>query len=179
MTMMTHLRTYKSKCFFDFNRSSVFFIGSDKIIYKLLFPFYNSLVCLRILEQPPEQTVYRRNLKPSPTVMFIGDERQILQSGESLVVVPVLVRCDNLQEVKDKLSGNGPLKISGGAAVAFKKLKIMITSHQLGETLFCLKFELRKVAPGANPDVDYQVIASAQTNPVGVVSHSTLMKPSM
>lgn len=127
---------------------------------------------IAILEQPPEQTVYKRNLKPYPVVMIQGDERAFLQPGESLVVAPVLYRYDNLEPV-GKINGITPLPVTSGSSVAFKKIKVLVTSNQLNNTLFFLQFELRKVSGNKQ---HYETVAIAQSNPIFVVSHTTLMK---
>jgi len=133
---------------------------------------FSEAVSLSILEQPPEQTVYKRNLKPFPAILVQGDERLVLQPGESLVVAPMLYRYDNLEPVLNKISGVTPLPVTTGATVVFKKLKIMVTSNQLNNTLFFLQFELRKVSQNKAPET----LAFLQSNPIFVVSHTTLLK---
>ena len=128
---------------------------------------------LVIIEQPPERTVYKRNLRPNPAVMVKGDERRILKPGESLCIVPVLYRCDTLDPVQ-KLSDPNPINATVGSVVKFKRLKILVTSHQMNETLFFIRFELRKT----DGNKQSETLASIQSNPIMVVSHSTLMKAS-
>jgi len=57
--------------------------------------------------------------------------------------------------------------------LTFRKLKITTTSHQQQETLFCVKFELRRYSG----DDEFTVIDSVHSSPVCVLSHSTQMKP--
>jgi len=127
---------------------------------------------LTIVDQPPEQTVYKRNLKPCPTVLVNGDERGALQPGESLIVVPVLLRNDTMEPVA-KISGNNPMDATSGGSVSFKRIKILVTSNQLNNTLFILRFELRKVSMNKQSQ---ETIDMVQSEPMFVVSHTTLMK---
>lgn len=130
---------------------------------------------LQIVEQPPEKSVYKRNLKPNPMVMVHGSSQS---DPGNLYVTPVLVRCDTFQEETKFLTGNKPVKATPGRVLTFKKLKITTTSHQQQETLFCLRFELRKYS--TNPEEDdtkYEILDSIHSNPVCVLSHSTQMKP--
>ena len=143
---------------------------NDEISMRMEESSVNEL-SLVIIEQPPERTVYKRNLRPNPAVMIKGDERRILKPGESLCIVPVLYRCDTLDPVQ-KLSDPNPINATVGSVVKFKRLKILITSHQLNETLFFIRFELRKT----DGNKQSETLASVQSNPIMVVSHSTLMK---
>eukprot|EP01117_Protostelium_nocturnum_P010064 TRINITY_DN3590_c0_g1_i1.p1 TRINITY_DN3590_c0_g1~~TRINITY_DN3590_c0_g1_i1.p1 ORF type:complete len:809 (-),score=201.18 TRINITY_DN3590_c0_g1_i1:68-2494(-) len=153
---------------------------------------------LQIVEQPPEKSVYKRNLKPNPMVMIVGDQRH---NDGNLYVVPRLIRCDTFKEEPKFLTGNRPMRVSSGRVVNFRKLKVTTTSHQQQETLFCICFELRKysqapmnVSPNAThpsgmsqmemnmdpkmeEDGDYEVLDSVFSNPICVLSHSTQMKP--
>lgn len=121
-----------------------------------------------IVEQPPEKSVYKRNLKPNPAVKLVGDESQI---QGSLFVAPVLVRCDTQTDMP-KLTGATPIKTTVGRLVPFKKLKVTITSHQENGALFCLRFEARRYYTQS----DYEVIHSVQSIPMAVLSHSTQLK---
>lgn len=47
---------------------------------------------LQIVDQPPEKAVYKRNVKPNPSVQLIG-EHMGAHEGE-LYVQPLLLRCD-------------------------------------------------------------------------------------
>lgn len=131
--------------------------------------FYRSLT-LQIVDQPPEKAVYKRNVKPNPSVLLVGENDP--QEGE-LFVFATLIRCDTFAEEHRFLTGNKPLPITVGRVATFRKLKIMVTSHQQGETLFSLRFELRRKR-GEN---EFDAITSVTTNPIMVLSHSTQMKP--
>jgi len=125
---------------------------------------------LQIVEQVPSQSVYKRNLKPNPMVMVVGDTS--LNDGR-LFIVPVLMRCDTLTEEPKFLSGNSPVQITIGRVLTFKKLKVLTTSHQQQETLFLVKFELRRYLS----EEQYEMLDSVHSSPICVVSHSTQMKP--
>ncbi len=125
---------------------------------------------LTIIEQPPERQVYKRNLKPNPVVRFNGPEVDV---DGGLYIVPVLVRCDNLDEQPKLMTGCAPVKLTASKVVTFRKLKVTSTSHQQGETLFCIKFELRRYHGDS-----YDVLSFIQSNPICVLSHSTQLKPS-
>eukprot|EP00005_Dracoamoeba_jomungandri_P001909 CAMPEP_0174262112 /NCGR_PEP_ID=MMETSP0439-20130205/12777_1 /TAXON_ID=0 /ORGANISM="Stereomyxa ramosa, Strain Chinc5" /LENGTH=807 /DNA_ID=CAMNT_0015346753 /DNA_START=226 /DNA_END=2649 /DNA_ORIENTATION=- len=125
---------------------------------------------LRIVEQPPEKSVYKRNLKPNPTVQLEDNEDISMESN--LFVAPVLIRCDTLEEKPDLLTGNKPVKIAPGRVVSFRRLKITATSHQQGESLFAIKFELRRYHGN-----EYEILDFVQSNPICVLSHSTQLKP--
>lgn len=127
---------------------------------------------LFISGQPPDRCIYKRNVKPAPVVIIEGHNNQ---NDGSLFLVPVLIRCDNMEEVTKLMTGNEPTKVMATKTIAFKKLKITQTSHQLNETLFCLKFELRKYF-GPLDSTNYQVLHSCTTNPFAVCSHSTQLK---
>jgi len=125
---------------------------------------------LEIVEQPPEKCVYKRNIKPTPTVMIIGDNTNI---DGNIYVVPTLIRCDTFEEETKLITGNRPVRVTSGRVIPFKRLKILCTSHQLKETLLSLRFELRKYGQGN----EYEVIHSVTSNPICVLSHSTQLKP--
>eukprot|EP01114_Cavostelium_apophysatum_P016722 TRINITY_DN4814_c0_g1_i3.p1 TRINITY_DN4814_c0_g1~~TRINITY_DN4814_c0_g1_i3.p1 ORF type:complete len:804 (-),score=200.33 TRINITY_DN4814_c0_g1_i3:47-2458(-) len=133
-------------------------------------PQQEKRISIQITEQPPEKSVYKRNLKPNPMVMLVGDQK--LNDG-TLYVSCGLIRCDTLQEEPKFITGNRPIKVTSGRIVTFRKLKITTTSHQQQETLFCLRFELRKYTG----EDEYEVIDTVHSNPLCVMSHSTQMKP--
>ena len=124
---------------------------------------------MQIVEQPPEKSVYKRNLKPNPMVTVQGDSKLL----PNLYVAVTLVRCDTFQEEAKYLTGNRPERVTSGRVVTFRKLKITTTSHQQQETLFCLRFELRKYLN----ENDFETLDSTHSNPICVLSHSTQMKP--
>ncbi len=103
-------------------------------------------------------------------VMIVGDQK--VNDG-NLYVAPVLVRCDTFTEEPKFLTGNKPTRVTSGRVITFRKLKVTTTSHQQQETLFCVKFELRKYSG----EDEYEVLDSIHSNPICVLSHSTQMKP--
>lgn len=105
--------------------------------------------------------------------MLVGDTSA---NDTNLFVVPMLFRCDTLTEESKYLTGNKPMRVSSGRLLTFRKIKVLTTSHQQQETLFCLKFELRRYL-GEGED-DYELLDGIFTNPISVLSHSTQMKPS-
>jgi len=125
---------------------------------------------LQIVEQPPERSVYKRNLKPNPVVMLVGDQKM---NDGNLYVVPTLIRCDTFQEEPKFITGNKPVRVTSGRVVSFRKLKVTTTSHQQGETMFCLRFELRRYAD----EDQFEVVDVVHSNPICVLSHSTQLKP--
>eukprot|EP01132_Coremiostelium_polycephalum_P003845 gene3845-4790_t len=137
-------------------------------------PDPNKAIELKIVVQPPEKAVYRRNVKPHPSVMFDADSK--LLNGDFFVHV-ALIRCNNFTEEPTFLTGNKLTPVGSGRVVTFRKLKIMVTSHQQGETLFCFRFDLRRYRsdPDNNPN-DFDVVSSIHSNPICVLSHSTQLK---
>lgn len=125
---------------------------------------------IEIIEQPPDRCVYKRNIKPPPTIRILGS-----YSGNDLYVLPVLIRCDTREELP--LINALPVKVVPNKPYSFKKLKITQTSHQLNETLFSIRFELRQ-STDHRPKANYTLITSVSTNPICVLSHSTQLKPS-
>ncbi|KYQ93392.1 hypothetical protein DLAC_06073 [Tieghemostelium lacteum] len=131
---------------------------------------------LKIVEQPPERAVYRRNVKPYPAVMFDADSK--LLNG-NYYVNATLLRCNNFKEEPTYLSGNKLTQVGNSRVVTFRKLKVLITSHQQGESLFCFRFDLRKYNsdPEQNPN-DFELVSSVHSNPICILSHSSQMKHS-
>jgi len=127
---------------------------------------------LKIVEQPPEKSVYKRNLKPNPMVQLVVDESKGGKDDSQLYIAPTLIRCDNHEELPKLISGNKPVKVAPGRVAVFRRLKILQTSHQQGESLFAIKFELRRYQGNK-----YEVLDFAQSNPICVLSHSTQLKP--
>jgi len=125
---------------------------------------------VRIIEQPPEKSVYKRNLKPNPTVQLVEDEENSMEAN--LYVAPILIRCDTLEEKPKLMTGNKPVKVAPGRVVSFRRLKITSTSHQQGESLFAIKFELRRYHGN-----EYEILDFVQSNPICVLSHSTQLRP--
>ena len=128
---------------------------------------------LTIIEQPPERCVYKRNIKPGPTVVVSGGSTGDLTS---LAVAILLYRCDTNTNESRNLSGNAPIDVTPSRVVVFRRLKILSTSHQLSETLFVLRFELRRYRNGPVGVGDYEVLNVATSTPINVVSHSTQLR---
>lgn len=131
---------------------------------------------LSIVSQPPLNTVYKRNLRPFPQVTLSGT----VDSNKRGVyyVLPLLVRCDSYLDESKYLLGAKLQEINPGRVIPFKKLKITTTSHQQGETLFCLRIELRRYL--STEDVgseNFTIEDLIYTNPITVLSHSTQLKP--
>lgn len=126
---------------------------------------------LSIIDQPPDRIVYNRCLKPNPVVLVQSRQPPSLGPGESLQIVPVLYRFDTSQPIQF-LVGNQPQSANIGSPVVFKRLKVSKTSHQLDDTLFFLRFELR-ITDGSKQS---ESLASVQSKPFSVVSHSSLLK---
>lgn len=127
---------------------------------------------ISIVRQPPLKAVYKRNVKPHPIVRVEGPLSEI--QGH-LYVVPILMRTDTQEDINDKIIGNEAQRLTATTNVTFSRMKILATSHQMSETLFCLRFELRHYS-GAD-DNDYEVLSSVVSEPFNVVSHSTQLKP--
>lgn len=127
---------------------------------------------LEIVEQPPEKCVYKRNIKPPPTVMVVGDESA---NDGNIYVAASLTRCDTGEHEPNLITGNKPVKVTSGRVIPFKRLKILVTSHQMNETLFSLRFELRRYY--GKGEGDYEVLQTLASNPICVLSHSTQLKP--
>ena len=117
---------------------------------------------LTIVEEPDEAVVYRRNVKQHPTLQVT------LPAGVAAqyVVTVDLVRCDTNVEVTDKIESGGEDQGCKGGVVAFKKIKIAITSHQTSETLFALRFKLRHRETR-------KIEAVVQSRPFQIVSHTS------
>ncbi len=73
------------------------------------------------------------------------------------------------------LSGDLDYPVASGGVVTFKKLKIMKTSNQMGDTHVALRFELREHVRGGAAD-DYRVLHTTQSSPFMVMSHSSQLK---
>jgi len=97
------------------------------------------------------------------------------ENDGNLYVAPVLIRCDNFSSEPKHITGSDPIKVGATKTLTFKKLKILVTSRQLNESHFSIRFELRKYTPNMN---DYKIIHHVTSNPICVYSHSTQLKPS-
>jgi hypothetical protein len=123
-----------------------------------------------IVDQPPEKCVYKRNVKPPPSVQVNGNLHAV--DGQ-LYIVPVLSRCDTQEDMPQAITGNNPVKIGASQTLPFPRLKVLVTTHQLSEAMFSLRFELRLY----NGD-DFELLDTATSDPFQVVSHSTQLRPS-
>jgi hypothetical protein len=94
----------------------------------------------------------------------------------NLRVAVLALRCDTMAVLDDtSLSGDLEYRVASGGVVSFKKLKIMRTSNQMGDTHVALRFELREHTPGGAAD-DYRVLHTMQSVPFMVMSHSSQLK---
>jgi hypothetical protein len=64
---------------------------------------------LQIVEQPPEKSVYKRNLRPNPMVAVVGEN---IPNDGTLYIGATLVRCDTFTEEHKFLTGNKPIKLA-------------------------------------------------------------------
>lgn len=117
---------------------------------------------LTFVDEPDEAVVYRRNVKQHPVLHVTCP----VAEAAHYVVTLDLVRCDTNEEVTHMVeSGREEQSVSGGV-VSFKKIKISTTSHQLGESMFALRFKLTHRRTRV-------VEAQVQSRPFVVVSHSS------
>jgi len=130
----------------------------------------NEDIKIEILDQPPPKVVYKRNIKPPPTVSITG---KVKKNTSNLYIVPVLIRCNNLEIETHNFKGNEPEKVISKKAYTFRKLKILVTSRQLDDTQFIIRFELRKYSKNM---YDFTVIDQINSNPIMVYSHYTQLK---
>eukprot|EP01094_Clydonella_sp_ATCC50884_P007342 TRINITY_DN16519_c0_g1_i1.p1 TRINITY_DN16519_c0_g1~~TRINITY_DN16519_c0_g1_i1.p1 ORF type:complete len:586 (+),score=114.74 TRINITY_DN16519_c0_g1_i1:217-1758(+) len=122
---------------------------------------------IRIIEQPPSQTVYQRLLKPHPKVMLEN------ATSDDLWVEARLIRQDSEREIEGKcVDGTTTHHISRGKVAVFGKLKLMFTSQQQG-TLFRLKFVLKRYTGTGFEEIPS---GTAISNPIEVFSHSHYIK---
>lgn len=111
---------------------------------------------LSMATQPPEKCVYKRNVRPPPSVKVScplppGRHRAYLQldgplnTEDVLYVVPILTRCDTQEDLPTMITGNSPVRVTASdeRTITFGRLKVSSTTHQLNETMFTLRFELR------------------------------------
>lgn len=132
---------------------------------------------ISVTEQPPERCVYKRNVKPGPTVVVTGGDDSELDAN--IWMVAIITRCDTEEDCPNFLTGNPPTRLTPSRRFEWKRLKVMVTSHQQNETMFALRFELRRYPQDANaedPMVPFEVLAEVTTNPILVLSHSTQLK---
>lgn len=132
---------------------------------------------LTVTEQPPDRCVYKRNVKPGPTVVAVGGDDTELEAN--IWCFAILVRCDTDEDCPSFLTGNPPTRLTPSRTFDWKRLKVMVTSHQQNETMFALRFELRRFPDNANPEdptCPFEILAHVSTNPILVLSHSTQLR---
>jgi len=132
---------------------------------------FSDIYSLAITGQPPAKTVFKRCLKPNPTVVIQASQKPNLMPNEHLCIVPILYSFDTNRPVPH-IQGNMPVVTNVGSNTPFKSLKVTKTSRQL-DTLFYLRFELR-TTDGNNQS---KTLAVVDTKPFEVVSHTSQMKP--
>lgn len=120
---------------------------------------------LRIVQHSPCKTVYRRILKPFPSIGLVGACESNFY--DNLFVEATLLRSDCSKELPLDLEGNRMVRISKNECATFKKLKIISTSQQMG-TLVRLKFSLKRFVNNLFEPVDDIYILS---EPIEVFSH--------
>ncbi len=131
---------------------------------------------LEMVEQPPVKCIYRRNLKPAPSVRVRGPAAgnrcvscclllvaHRRPRDKRLFVGLHVVRCDTMEELSDDgaLAGDVLERVAPGDAATFARVKLLHTSHQLNDTHFSLRFELRRYDDGDR----YQVLHTLQSVP--------------
>lgn len=149
---------------------------------------------LQVAKHPPAKALYRRTLKPCPSVVLIhGDPAagsnpqnrftQAQGSTHNLLVEAVLIREDRYELPPEFLDGVRVVPLSPMGTATFKKLKIMSTSQQLGGTHLRIAFKLKKYtgstvmqpvmlpAKAADGSVTQREVV-ALSNPIEVFSHS-------
>lgn len=121
---------------------------------------------LRIIQQSPTRTVYRRILKPFPSLgLVVGSSDSA--HFDNLFVEATLLRSDCSKELPLDLEGNRMVRISKNECATFKKLKIISTSQQMG-TLVRLRFSLKRFSNNVFESVDD---VSVLSDPIEVFSH--------
>lgn len=139
-------------------------------------------VSIQILDKLPDQAVYKRNLsKPCPSILISSPK---LEGGKTVKrvsyrVVPTILRCDTQEEIQGALIGDHSQVGTVGSILKFKKLKIQVTSRQVGDVLFCIRFSLFKESSNSkklknNPDFN-NPLCVIQSTPIQIVSHSSLI----
>uniref|UniRef100_A0A7S4P0S2 IPT/TIG domain-containing protein n=1 Tax=Paramoeba aestuarina TaxID=180227 RepID=A0A7S4P0S2_9EUKA len=110
---------------------------------------------------------------PRPSLMLKGDD-----SGfrSQLFVVPVLANYDTGELLANQLLGAKALPIVTGKKITFNALKIIKTSIQLGNIRPCIQFELRRYDRDSNQKGPFDLLHWVRSEPMHVVSHSTLCK---
>eukprot|EP00028_Trichosphaerium_sp_Am-I-7-wt_P005735 CAMPEP_0168528302 /NCGR_PEP_ID=MMETSP0405-20121227/13169_1 /TAXON_ID=498012 /ORGANISM="Trichosphaerium sp, Strain Am-I-7 wt" /LENGTH=336 /DNA_ID=CAMNT_0008551683 /DNA_START=230 /DNA_END=1240 /DNA_ORIENTATION=- len=135
-------------------------------------PAQKPIYQLRVARQPPNKTVYKRILKPYPTIMLVANVPTLDLNANNLFVEAELVRGDSEQMLPLCLEGNRVVRISTTQFGTFKRLKVLSTTKMQG-TPFRLKFSLKKY----NGTV-FETIpgVSAISGPIEVYSHVSYLK---
>uniref|UniRef100_A0A7S4JLG3 IPT/TIG domain-containing protein n=1 Tax=Paramoeba aestuarina TaxID=180227 RepID=A0A7S4JLG3_9EUKA len=118
--------------------------------------------------------VSRKNLpNPKPGLMLKGDDGGF---RAQLFVAPILANFDTGELLPDQLLGAKPLVIMTGKLITFQNLQIKKSSIQLGNIRPCIHFELRRYDRDPKHKGPYELLHWVKSEPIHVVSHSTLCK---
>eukprot|EP01119_Soliformovum_irregulare_P015772 TRINITY_DN4494_c0_g1_i1.p1 TRINITY_DN4494_c0_g1~~TRINITY_DN4494_c0_g1_i1.p1 ORF type:complete len:326 (-),score=84.37 TRINITY_DN4494_c0_g1_i1:265-1242(-) len=151
---------------------------------------------LRVLQQPPNQAVYQRILRPFPTVAVLGVsslgqnnnlfvEVSLLKQDEHDAqtfyqgVYPISKSNSPLEEKKNLIGGQLVQRSEAGSSpdslvVVFRKLKILTTTAQQGGAFFLLKFVLKRYVDNSFETVPN--VTCAISDPIEVFSHTLYLK---
>ena len=110
---------------------------------------------------------------PRPSLMLKGDDTGY---RSQLFIVPVLADYDSGEVIPGKLKNDKPLPVINRQRVTFKNLQIVQTTIQLGNIRACLRFELRQYPNGVNQKENFNIFHWVSSDPLHIVSHSTLTK---
>lgn len=132
---------------------------------------------LKIIQSPENSTVYKRILKPFPTVLLNSDALRKKGHSHRFYVRVSLLQEDGT-ELENALDGARVQMIKNGMIVAFKRLKISVTSQQAStrQTMsnnFRLKFQLLRFEKNAYVPIDGIFVIS---DPITVFSHTHYLK---
>eukprot|EP01129_Flabellula_baltica_P004879 TRINITY_DN1729_c0_g1_i1.p1 TRINITY_DN1729_c0_g1~~TRINITY_DN1729_c0_g1_i1.p1 ORF type:complete len:454 (-),score=86.80 TRINITY_DN1729_c0_g1_i1:26-1321(-) len=123
-------------------------------------------------QHPSEELVYKRLVKPFPSVML--REASIYNQTPDLFVNVSLVKYENKESMNDILTGSIYTPIANGNYASFKKLKITETSLKFDKAAFQICFSLyRRVGTLYEP-----MNVASYTKPFLVYSHTGYLKPS-
>jgi hypothetical protein len=144
---------------------------------------------LRILQQPPKKAIYQRILRPFPSIQILG-LKNVREDDGFFVEVSLMKRITQdvqlgaLQPVdqtkKNLISGSTVQRLEyGGQDVVvsiFRKLKILTTTAQQGNSFFLLRFSLKKYKSMENRFEDVPDVAPVISEPIEIFSHSLYLK---
>ena len=155
---------------------------------------------LALVRHPAGVCVYKRNVKPCPVVLV---SHVAPADAPHLCVVPMLHRGDTGADETARLAGREHAAVPASGMVAFRRLKVLVTSRMLHGAPLVLAFELRRyaarnpahslrlggvtegeflpltLAVGSPPnqgDDAYTVVHTVTTSPIVVVSHSSQVR---